>query len=66
MWEVVIRDEEDAEEGSNGEKLVVSRLERVKTSVADVSSMAVLGAGEGKGEKVVVCGVGMEVLRVGE
>ncbi|KAF2823405.1 WD40 repeat-like protein [Ophiobolus disseminans] len=43
----------------------VSRLGRVKTSVADVSSMAVLDAAEDRPvARVLLCGVGMEVVRV--
>lgn len=66
--------------GSLGIEIHVARAGKLKTSVADVSSMAVLdsvsfgaeggeGVGEGgsrgKGARVVVCGVGMEVVRIG-
>lgn len=43
----------------------VQRVGKIKTNVADVSSIAVLGAGEtGSGARVLICGVGMEVVRV--
>lgn len=41
------------------------RLGKIKTNVADVSSMAVLDDGEAGGNaKVLICGVGMEVVRL--
>jgi hypothetical protein len=57
LWSVQI---DDADEG---DAVTVKRLERCKTSVADVSSMAVLGY-DGRDARVVVCGVGMEVIKV--
>lgn len=60
----------------DGDPLEVRRVKKVKTNVADVSSMSLLGpggaqgaeAGEGKeveGQtRVLICGVGMEVIRL--
>jgi hypothetical protein len=57
----------------DGDPLEVRRMKKVKTNVADVSSMTLLssGAGEGGGEteaegatRVLICGVGMEVIRL--
>lgn len=43
----------------------ILRLSKMKTNVADVSSMAVLQTKEGEaGAKVLICGVGMEVVSV--
>jgi WD40 repeat protein len=41
----------------------VSRLGKIKTNVADVSSMAVL-EGKGMHARVLICGVGIEVVRL--
>jgi hypothetical protein len=50
------------------ETLTIRRLKKVKTNVADVSSMAVLdgedAGGGGMVTRVLICGVGMEVVRV--
>jgi WD40 repeat protein len=43
--------------------LDVSRLGKIKTNVADVSSVAVVEAGEAHA-RIIICGVGMEVVRV--
>jgi len=44
----------------------VHRLGKIKTNVADVSSIAVLEAHEdAEAARVLVCGVGMEVIRLG-
>jgi WD40 repeat protein len=59
LWEVYIR------EGDGKSALDVGRMERIKTNVADVSSMAVLDAQEsGLHARVLICGVGMEVVRL--
>jgi hypothetical protein len=50
-------------DGDENNAVSVQRLCRCKTSVADVSSMAVLSSDD-IGARVLVCGVGMEVLRV--
>ncbi|KAF2177034.1 WD40 repeat-like protein [Zopfia rhizophila CBS 207.26] len=47
----------------NKDPLEVKRLSKVKTNVADVSRMAVL-ENEGEVVKMLICGVGMEVLRI--
>jgi WD40 repeat protein len=63
MWELVLSDGDGMEEGKDW--IEIRRVVRVKTSVADVSSMAVLAAGEGEDVvKVLICGVGMEVIRI--
>lgn len=64
MWELFLSDGDGREEGKDW--IEIRRLGRVKTSVADVSSMTVLGGDEEKGEaaRVLICGVGMEVIRV--
>jgi hypothetical protein len=63
----VVEDEDETEDGVEDEgrddAVSVQRLCRLKTSVADVSSMAVLSS-DGEGARVLVCGVGIEVLRV--
>jgi hypothetical protein len=41
----------------------IKRMAKVKTNVADVSSMAVL-ENEETGSKMLICGVGMEVVRL--
>jgi hypothetical protein len=41
----------------------VSKMQNVSTSVADVSSMAMLQLEDG-GKRVLVCGVGMDVWRL--
>lgn len=47
------------------DSLEIVRLGKVKTSVADVSSMAVLnGHGDELATRVLICGVGMEVIRL--
>jgi WD40 repeat protein len=75
VWEVVYN---SAAGGGEEEKdsLEVRRVRKVKTNVADVSSMALLGsAGIGEAEggegsesggstRVLICGVGMEVIRL--
>lgn len=44
--------------------LELRRRGKIKTNVADVSSMAVLGSMENGIARVLICGVGMEVVRV--
>ncbi|KZM19802.1 WD repeat-containing protein 6 [Ascochyta rabiei] len=64
LWKVVIDGAGESDSSKmEHEKLRVKRVCRVKTSVADVSSMAVLDDG-GESARVLVCGVGMEVIRV--
>ena len=66
LWEAIPNDAGNAVDESTGaDKLEIRRLAKVKTSVADVSSIAVLDRGhEGLGARVLVCGIGMEVLRL--
>lgn len=64
LWEVVINDTDHLNsDQSKSDKLTIKRLSKVKTSVADVSSMAVLDS-DGDASRVLVCGVGMEVVRL--
>jgi hypothetical protein len=60
LWKVVLDGKEDT--GSES-MLAITRLLKVKTSVADVSSMAVLGTTSDTA-RVLLCGVGMEVIRL--
>jgi WD40 repeat protein len=70
LWEVVCNvvsnGTDSTSDGDTGDdKLEINRLAKVKTSVADVSSIAVLDRGDDEsGARVLVCGVGMEVLRL--
>ncbi|KAF2105497.1 WD domain-containing protein [Lophiotrema nucula] len=59
LWEVIVR----TAHGAGEDPLEIRRVGRTKTNVADVSSMAVLECGDGAA-KVMICGVGMEVVRV--
>lgn len=69
LWEIVLR-KNDSEVGHEisaelGDALVIQRLGKVKTNVADVSSMAVLDKGDDVTDaRVLICGVGMEVIRI--
>lgn len=70
LWRIVLRkanSEAGAETAAQHEgALTVQRINRIKTNVADASSMAVLDEGNGGGDaRVLVCGVGMEVIRIG-
>ena len=64
LWEVAIDDNaaNDATRRTS-DMLTIKRLSKAKTSVADVSSMAVLSA-TSHTARVLLCGVGMEVIRV--
>jgi hypothetical protein len=68
LWEVLIRDNDDdtTPRATNryGKSITdVRRMGKIKTNVADVSSIAVLWAEEDEEEaRVLVCGVGMEVV----
>jgi WD40 repeat protein len=71
LWEVDITsyNEEDTITSTatrHGKRSInVQRVGKIKTNVADVSSIAVLEAGEvGSDARVLICGVGMEVVRV--
>ncbi|KAG9187629.1 hypothetical protein G6011_05500 [Alternaria panax] len=69
LWEMVIRKTDD-EVGAGTSKepedaLRIQRLDKIKTNVADVSSMAVLDGGDDvRDARVLICGVGMEVVRI--
>lgn len=64
LWEVTINDTNN-NKLSKGvtDKLTIKRRSRVKTSVADVSSMAVLD-NDDNASRMLLCGVGMEVIRL--
>jgi hypothetical protein len=70
LWEVSVN--ESHKETSSKETavygqdmLAITRLKKMKTNVADVSSMAILDAEDGGSEaRVLICGVGMEVVRI--
>jgi WD40 repeat protein len=70
LWEVVRNDARKETDSTSdghpgGDEIDIKRLAKIKTSVADVSSIAVLDGGkERSGARVLVCGVGMEVLRL--
>jgi WD40 repeat protein len=68
LWEIVLGKTDEAGHGFSAEHddaLMVRRLNKIKTNVADASSMAVLAAGnDGGAARVLVCGVGMEVVRI--
>jgi hypothetical protein len=50
-------------EEEEGDRICIKRLKKIKTNVADVSSMAVLYTDDAVA-RVLICGVGMEVVRV--
>ncbi|KAF3035454.1 hypothetical protein E8E12_005710 [Didymella heteroderae] len=62
LWSVTIN--AFRSDSHNGDAVSVRRLSRCKTSVADVSSIAVLSYSSNECAKVLVCGVGMEIIRV--
>jgi hypothetical protein len=70
LWEVIPNDagnttDSTSDESTSVDKLDIKRLAKIKTNVADVSSIAVLDRGDSGFEaRVLVCGVGMEVLRL--
>ncbi|KAF1941572.1 WD40 repeat-like protein [Clathrospora elynae] len=69
LWEITLQGTDSGTENKKmtglGDGLKIQRLKKIKTNVADVSSMAVLDAGDGIADvKVLVCGVGMEVIRI--
>lgn len=70
LWEISVRDEEGdttTPAGSTYNKSIsdVRRLGKIKTNVADVSSIAVLETHQDEeAARVLVCGVGMEVIRL--
>ncbi|EMD65662.1 hypothetical protein COCSADRAFT_139881 [Bipolaris sorokiniana ND90Pr] len=69
QWEITLQNPdtkgEDSSQPVTEDVMKVRRLGKVKTSVADVSSMSVLDTSDGtEGARILVCGVGMEVIRV--
>lgn len=72
LWEVDVTSDNNEEDtitsatAKYGKRSVnVQRAGKIKTNVADVSSIAVLEAGDaGSDARVLICGVGMEVVRV--
>lgn len=63
LWEIIPHLSTTAMDPSN--PLEIKRLQKIKTNVADVSSMAVFReTDDGKASRVLLCGVGMEVIRV--
>jgi hypothetical protein len=70
LWEVLLKvshRETDSKEASGyrEDMLEIIRLNKIKTNVADVSSMSVLDAEEDESEpRLLICGVGMEVVRI--
>lgn len=69
LWEVVVDDTKERTDSKEVRELedclVVRRCTKIKTNVADVSSMALIGPGDGvSGARVLLCGVGMEIIRV--
>lgn len=64
LWEVFINDTGHlTPDQSRSDKLSIQRISKVKTSVADVSSMAVLDSRKDI-SRILVCGVGMEAIRL--
>ncbi|KAJ4992692.1 WD repeat protein [Stagonosporopsis vannaccii] len=64
LWEVIINITEDSSTNQSSlDKLTIKRLSKVKSSVADISSMVALD-NDGVTARVLLCGVGMEVIRL--
>lgn len=64
LWEVKhLKTSSDVKTMSSIPNIEVIRLGKVKTNVADVSSMAVLDTSD-ESARVLLCGVGMEVIRL--
>jgi hypothetical protein len=56
---------DDMSTTTSEDALSIQRLQKVKTNVADVSSMAMLDTDEDADDaRLLVCGVGMEVIRI--
>ncbi|KAF1949130.1 WD domain-containing protein [Byssothecium circinans] len=70
LWEVLLHapdaglDAEESVKVDGPDALEIKRLKKMKTNVADVSSMAVLGGDQDGAARVLICGVGMEVIRI--
>ncbi|ORY19821.1 WD40-repeat-containing domain protein [Clohesyomyces aquaticus] len=63
LWEVVPRLGDSTTAVADGDALEIRRVRKIKTNVADVSDMEVLDQGN-EGARVLICGVGMEVIRI--
>lgn len=67
LWEITINETSNGvdsdETGSVSDGITIRRLNKIKTNVADVSSMAVLDVAD-EGGRVIICGVGMEVIKI--
>jgi WD40 repeat protein len=70
LWELIAKESpggtsSNEATGDQKDTLEITRLKKIKTNVADVSCMSILDAEEGgSGAQVLICGVGMEVVRV--
>lgn len=65
LWEVVINNTgDDVSSKIESDRLLIRRLFKVKANVADVSSMAVLDRAGDAFARVLLCGVGMEVIQL--
>lgn len=60
LWEVQVHPSGE----DRGSSVDIRRISKLKTHVADVSDMAILEQDDDGSVRVVVCGVGMEVLRL--
>ncbi|KAF2003913.1 WD40 repeat-like protein [Amniculicola lignicola CBS 123094] len=63
LWDVVLQERLEAGGKTDQNMLEVRRVKKIKTNVADVSSMAVVAQSE-HGANVLICGVGMEVIGI--
>ncbi|RMZ72339.1 WD domain-containing [Pyrenophora seminiperda CCB06] len=68
VWEIALQEPGGKPSKGNEEAckdlLQIRRLSKIKTNVADVSSMAVLDRSDDMGHaRILICGVGMEVIR---
>jgi hypothetical protein len=65
LWELTLDGADYKSTTGSEDAIRIRRLQKFKTNVADVSSMAVLDADEDTvAARVLVCGVGMEVIRI--
>ena len=71
VWEILprlpdnINQTEESQNNGHFDPLEIARLKKMKTNVADVSSMAILGVDRTDASaRVLICGVGMEVIRI--
>jgi hypothetical protein len=65
LWEVTFNGIDARSRTKSEDALSIQRILKVKTNVADVCSMAMLHTDEdAQDARVLVCGVGMEVIRI--